>query len=104
MKEKSRAIAEGRRQGLNKQNEYIKRKVAIARAEVNKDADKMKVQINDYETEAQELERLEAELLLKLQETQKQERDAFGRLECAMVDASIPKHLRRLPQLKQIQR
>lgn len=38
---------------------------------------------------------MEAELLGKLQETQKAERDAFGRLESAMVDASIPKHMRK---------
>ena len=43
---------EARRAGINKQNEYIKSKVAAARAEVNKDADKMKSQINNYETEA----------------------------------------------------
>jgi len=38
---------------------------------------------------------MEAELLQKLQETQKAERDAFGRLESAMVEASIPKSMRR---------
>ena len=37
---------------------------------------------------------MEAELLGKLQETQKQERDAFVQLESAMVDASIPKAMR----------
>ena len=71
MKEKSRAIVEQRRAGINKQNEFIKQKVAVARAEVNREADKMKKQINAYETEAQQLERMEAELLMKLQETQK---------------------------------
>jgi len=52
MKEKSRQIVEARRVGISKQNEYIKSKVTAARAEVNKDAEKMKVQINSYETEA----------------------------------------------------
>lgn len=37
---------------------------------------------------------MEAELLRKLQETQKNEREAFGKLENAMVDASVPKNLR----------
>jgi hypothetical protein len=37
---------------------------------------------------------MEADLLGKLQETQKQERDAFVQLESAMVDASIPKAMR----------
>ena len=41
-----------------------------------------------------ELERLENELLRKLQETQVQERAAFQRLETAMVDGSIPPTLR----------
>ena len=80
--------------GYNRQNEFIQRKVAEARAGVMDNAGSMKNQIADYETEAQQLERMEAELLRKLQETQKMERDAFGRLEAAMVDASIPKHMR----------
>jgi hypothetical protein len=33
---------------------------------------------------------MEAELLHKLQETQKREKDVFGKLESAMIDASIP--------------
>ena len=41
-----------------------------------------------------ELERLENELLRKLQETQVQERAAFQRLENAMVDGSIPPPMR----------
>jgi len=47
--------------------------------------------IQNYEREAEELERMEAELLQKLQETQLKEKDAFGKLEVAMIDASIPK-------------
>ena len=41
-----------------------------------------------------DLERMENELLRKLQETQVQERAAFQRLETAMVDGSIPPPLR----------
>jgi hypothetical protein len=33
---------------------------------------------------------MEAELLSKLQETQKREKAVFGKLESAMIDASIP--------------
>ena len=51
-------------------------------------------QIKDYEKESMELERLENELLRKLQETQVQERAAFQRLENAMVDGSIPPPMR----------
>ena len=93
-REKSRQIIDQKRIGLRKQNEFVKKKVQEARADVKKDAEKLKNQLRDFESEAVQLERMEAELLLKLQQTQKQERDAFGRLENAMVDASIPKHLR----------
>lgn len=37
---------------------------------------------------------MEAELLRKLQETQKVEKDAFSQLEGAMIDASLPKKMR----------
>jgi len=40
------------------------------------------------------LEKLEAELLRKLQETQNNERMAFQRLENAMIEASVPKRIR----------
>ena len=39
---------------------------------------------------------MEADLLRKLQETQQHEKAAFGKLESAMVDASIPKKMRKL--------
>ena len=55
----------------------------------------MQKEITAYEREAQELERMEAELLRKLQETQQNERAAFGKLESAMVYASIPKKMRK---------
>ena len=57
-------------------------------------AKQMAHQIKDYEKESMELERLENELLRKLQETQVQERAAFQRLETAMVDGSIPPPMR----------
>jgi hypothetical protein len=47
-------------------------------------------EIQSFEQEAEELERLEAELLAKLQETQKREKAVFCKLESAMIDASIP--------------
>ena len=50
--------------------------------------------IQNFEKEAEALERMEAELLQKLQETQQREKDAFGKLEVAMIDASIPKKQR----------
>ena len=45
---------------------------------------------------------MEAELLKKLHEAQKAERDDLGCLESAMVDASIPKHMRRGGEQSQI--
>ena len=51
-------------------------------------------EVQAYENEAEELERLEADLLKKLQETQQRERDAFGKLENAMIETSIPKKQR----------
>ena len=56
----------------------------------------MQNEIGEYEKEAQELERMEAELLQKLQQTQQNEKAAFSRLESAMVDASIPKKMRKM--------
>ena len=55
-----------------------------------KKLDKERDNIKDYEIEAQQLEQMEAELLHKLQETQARERDAFNKLESAMIDASMP--------------
>lgn len=50
----------------------------------------MQAQIFAFEKEARDLERMEAELLKKLQETQNNERLAFQKLETAMIDASMP--------------
>lgn len=50
--------------------------------------------IRKREMEAQRLERLEAELLQNLQQTQNMEKEAFGQLENAMIEASKPKRER----------
>ena len=62
-------IREQRAQGLAKQNDFIKRKRDFARADVDSHANVIAKQITDYEKESQDLERLENELLRKLQET-----------------------------------
>ena len=46
------------------------------------------------EVEAQKLEKLEAELLQNLQQTQNLEKEAFSQLENAMIDGSKPKRER----------
>lgn len=50
--------------------------------------------IRKRELEAQRLEKLEAELLQNLQQTQNMEKEAFSQLEHAMIDASKPKRER----------
>ena len=87
-------IREAKSQGLVKQNEFIKQKRANARFDVDVKANEMTGQISAYEKESMDLERMENELLRKLQETQVQERAAFQRLENAMVDGSIPPPMR----------
>lgn len=47
--------------------------------------------IKKREIEAQKLEKLEAELLQNLMQTQNMEKEAFTQLEHAMIDASKPK-------------
>lgn len=95
LRARNKQIEMDRRNAAMKQNDFHRNKVVIARAQVNEQQDKIHREISDYEKEAQELERMEAELLRKLQETQQNERAAFGRLESAMVDASIPKKMRK---------
>ena len=50
--------------------------------------------IRKREMEAQRLEKLEAELLQNLLQTQNMEKEAFSQLEHAMIDAARPKHER----------
>lgn len=63
-------IREAKKQGVQKQNDFILQKRAQARAEVDQHAYAITRQIQDYEKESMELERMENELLRKLQETQ----------------------------------
>lgn len=77
-----------------KVNEFYNQKFERAREETKKKIESERHTIKNYETEAQELERLEADLLRKLQETQLVEKQAFSQLETAMIDASIPKKMR----------
>lgn len=95
LKQKHSQAEQEKRMAQVKQNEFIRNKVANARSGVTDQQQIMQSEIADFEKEAAELERMEAELLRKLQETQQNERAAFNRLENAMVDASIPKKMRR---------
>jgi|NorSeaMetagenome_1021524.scaffolds.fasta_scaffold955746_1 hypothetical protein len=55
--------------GVVRQNEFMMKKQLEARRGVNDKANVMSKQIYDYELEAQQLEKMEADLLVKLQET-----------------------------------
>lgn len=72
--------------------ENMKKKQAMDNKSMNKDLiSSEKELIRKREIEAQRLERLEAELLQNLQQTQNMEKEAFSQLEHAMIDASRPK-------------
>ena len=81
-------------EGYRKMNEFVMRKREMARADINNKADVYRNEIGDLEQEGDDLEKLETELLRKLQETQKMEREAFTRLEDAIVNGSIPPPMR----------
>lgn len=89
-KSKTKIINE-KRSGQAKRDEFIKYRNQAARADVDEKGQDLQKEIQNYEKEAKELEMLEAQLLLKLQETQQNERTAFQKLESAMIDASMPK-------------
>lgn len=93
---RQKQVAEERRIAMSRQNEFVRDKVAAARTSIQEHQFRMQKEISSYEKEAQDLERMEADLLRKLQETQQNEKAAFSRLENAMVDASIPKKMRKL--------
>lgn len=80
--------------GNKKKFDFYENKRNKAKREVDHIMDTERSTIQGYEKEAEELEALEAELLQRLQETQKRERDAFGKLENVMIDTSIPKRQR----------
>jgi cell division septum initiation protein DivIVA len=85
-----------------KKQEFLDQKRKNAKREVTNMMDMQRNDIQNYEKEAEDLEKLEAELLQRLQETQKREKDVFGKLETAMIDASIPKKQRVGGMLQQI--
>lgn len=95
-------IREQLQRGQLKKQEFLDQKRKNAKREVNNMMDMQRNDIQNYEKEAEDLEKLEAELLQRLQETQKREKDVFGKLETAMIDASIPKKQRVGGMLQQI--
>lgn len=74
-----------------KKHDFLETKRLKAKRETGDIMETERNSIQCYEKEAEELEALEADLLARLQETQKKERDAFGKLENIMIDTSIPK-------------
>ena len=87
-------------------SEAIKEQMAVSSLHIKEYQDKKRNQLKDeykektegekrliykYESEAQQLERLEEQLIKELQETQDEEREAYRELEEAMLAASISK-------------
>ena len=81
-------MSEQKRQGAMLQNHYHEEKQYRVRSQKPEKLHRVQDEISHIEQEALELERMEAELLVKLQQTQKQEVQAFQRFENAMVEAS----------------
>ena len=81
-------------EGAIRKQQYYEQKRRIAQNDEIYDKEMQRQDIENYENEAEKLERIEMELLAKLQETQKAERDAYGKLENAIIDTSIPKKQR----------
>lgn len=92
--ERKHQIQSQKMEGYRKMNEFVMRKREYARADINNKADGYRNEIGNLEMEGDDLEKLETELLRKLQETQKMEREAFTRLEDAIVNGSIPPPMR----------
>ena len=68
---KKQQIHEQKKEGYRKMNEFVMRRREAARREVDNKANEYRNQIMDLEKEGDDLEKLETELLRKLQETQK---------------------------------
>ena len=75
-------------------NHFLFMKQEMARLDKLRQLNDEQQQIQDYENEARYLEQLESDLIRKLQETQQVERHAFGKLESAMLESSLPKKAR----------
>lgn len=81
-------------EGNQRIKKFMQDKIKAAKDDDDLEKIKNRHEIEEFEREAEELERMEMELLQRLQETQKLERDAYGKLENAMIDTSIPKKQR----------
>lgn len=66
---KKQQIHEQKKEGYKKMNEFVLRRREAARREVDNKANDYRNQIMDLEKEGDDLEKLETELLRKLQET-----------------------------------
>ena len=66
---KKQQIHEQKKEGYKKMNEFVFRRREAARREVDNKANGYRNQIMDLEKEGDDLEKLETELLRKLQET-----------------------------------
>ena len=90
-KQRSAAIREQIAVSSHHIKEFNDRKKHQLKDEYKEKTEGEKRLIYKYESEAQELERLEEQLIKELQETQDEEREAYRELEEAMLAASVSK-------------
>ena len=88
--ERKLLIRQQRERGQQKYQDFLveKRMIALRDKANNKLAHQQ--EIYTYEQEAEDLEKLEAELLKELEVTQDRERRVFGELKDALMDSSLP--------------
>ena len=89
-------------EGNRRKQQFYNAKIHAAKNDNTNYVSVHRTEIEDYEKEAEDLERYELELLNRLQATQQRERDAYGRLEGAMLETAIPKK-QRVSQIQSIQ-
>lgn len=83
-------IRQQREKGKQKEMEFLNEKRLMAIREKEKLRNLHRDEIYTFEHEAEELEKLEAELLKQLEVTQERERHVFGELKLALMDSSQP--------------
>lgn len=88
--ERKMLIRQQKEKGKQKEMEYLNEKRILALREKANMKNIHREEIYSYEQEAEELEKLEADLLKQLEITQERERNVFGELKVALMDSSLP--------------
>lgn len=88
--ERKLLIRQQKERGKQKEQEFLAEKRMMALREKTNLKNAHREEIYNYEHEAEELEKLEADLLKQLELTQERERHVFGELKSALMDSSMP--------------